>query len=211
MKIGAKLKKLRNNVLFSVSKWSTWIQVLGIPLILLTLCCISNTNGDKFNYSKIDSWWNHWGDPLLGVGTFLVAVVIWLTNMAKDWEDRLPKYFSIRYYLIKDGSVAEKPIIECQYATLPHESDIRNFGQTLGAQTTHNPQTRFSYGRHLQIASPTTEKNHHKLNIGFHRHWDVTFFLRDLPKALVDNTYYLWEAGKDEPNKPINNLKPDEL
>ncbi len=204
MKIGNRLKIMRNHLLFWASKWRTWIQLLGIPFILVAAWVIWKTNGENYQWNQLDTWWVRWGDPLLGVGTFLVAFVIWLTNMAKDWEDRLPKLLSITYKL------DNRDVIICKNATLAHEGDIRNWGQQLGQQTIGR-SLRFNLLQKFDIGKPIIRKSNQEGTKGtkYHKHYTATFYLKNNSGVKeLDVGKFVFDMNNPNESKKSNYIGP---
>lgn len=77
----------------------------------------------------------HWPvvDGLSGLVVIGIAFSIWLGNVKQEWQNSLPKRLTVAFYYVADDGRSRK-ILCCHEADLPHESDIRNWGQQLGSQ-----------------------------------------------------------------------------
>ena len=201
------LKKMiqpyRNRFLyFFATRRSSINFSLGLALVFITIIWVATTTNKNLDFRTLESWWNAWGDPLLGLSTFLVAIVIWLSNTAKDWEERLDKKLTVSYRLQSEGG---REVIHCENAFLSHEGDIRNWGQSLGQQTIgKNKQQRlvyFDFSNTFKVEEP--QILHHKNQ--YFKHFSATFYLKNLPKDELENGYdirkgkFVWEADEGQP------------
>ena len=208
------MKKYRDHFLYFITKNRKSINfIFGTFLIIATILWVNFTTKKELLFNDIDSWWGGWGDPILGVSTFLIALVIWLTNIAKDWEERLDKKVSVSYLLVSDNN---REVIRCENAFLAHEGDIRNWGQSLGQQTigknTQNRLVYFDYSNTIKMDSPEVVKN----NSEFYKHYTATFFLKNLPtdnlangKKMLEGKF-IWKSGVEQAEfiryiKPLQN------
>ena len=195
------MKQFINKFLFLVTKRALWVEIVGIIVfVLAVLFWLYKTNDDAFDCGNFKSWWGNWLDPFTGLSTFLVALIIWVLNRAKDWEDRLPKLLTVRYMLNR------RVVILCENATLAHESDIRNWGQTLGRQTAdrseNGRQVNFDFLNRFDLKEASIHKSDSEGSSGelYHKHYEATFYLKsnsDLPK--LDEGKFVWKAGDSEP------------
>jgi hypothetical protein len=65
---------------------------------------------------------------ILGMGTLLVALFVWIGGIEEDWENDLPKRLSVFFFW------GAKPVIVSRYAWLAGEDEIRTWGQQVGVQ-----------------------------------------------------------------------------
>lgn len=166
------MKQFINKFLFLVTKRALWVEIVGIIVfVLAVLFWLYKTNDNAFDCGNFKSWWGKWLDPFTGLSTFLVALIIWVLNRAKDWEDRLPKLLTVTYKL--DG----RDVIICKNATLAHEGDIRNWGQQLGQQTIGR-SIRFKLLQKFDTGIPTIHEPTQK-GTKYHKHYTATFYLKD--------------------------------
>jgi hypothetical protein len=191
------LESIRNFLLYFIVTKKRYINFLvGILLVVTVAILVYKTTNKSFDISNIESWWNAWGDPLLGLSTFLVAIVIWLTNTAMDWEDNLEKKLTIIY----KHSLDNREVIRCEKAYLAHEGDIRNWGQSLGQQTIGNTKVRFLFNASKFDKVDKIEK----LNNRYFKHYIATFYLVELPDSSLlskdlGKGRYVWLSGKKKP------------
>jgi hypothetical protein len=89
-----------------------------IVVVVLWLAMIGRINLDDFG--KLDS--------IIGIATFLVAIFIWFGELNQGWENSLPKKLTVEF-LYKG-----QRLMLCEEAYLAGESDIRAWGQQVGAQ-----------------------------------------------------------------------------
>lgn len=82
------------------------------------------------------SWWDQF-DHMVGVGTLLLAIGVWIGETRQEWEAQLPR--RLNAYFLFD----KQPTMVCRQAYLSGEGDIRQWGQQIGAQ--------MAGGRHLAI------------------------------------------------------------
>lgn len=190
---------LRNKTLFFVETHRTFINLIGIPLVVITIFWVNRSNGVIFDWNEIDNWWGEWGDPIIGFSTFLVAIVIWLTNLAKNWADNLDKKITVIYQF------ENREVVRCEKAYLTHEGDIRNWGQTLGRQVVGKTKQNRDY--YFNYRSNKLIKQVEVINEGryFFKHFTATFFLTSIPKPeelMEENDMskgkFLWKDGEEK-------------
>lgn len=207
------LKYLRGKLLrFIISNKIYFNLIFGVLLVLFTIFWVYNTNGGKFDIWRIDNWWGKWGDPIIGFATFLVAIIIWFSNTAKDWKESLPKKLTVIY------KYQNKEVLRCEKGFLAHESDIRNWGQTIGRLIVGKDKTNrdyyFKFSRDLDVQPPIVEEIKKK----FYTHYKATFFLTELPtsdelQSGIDMSKgkFLWKEGAEKAEyikfEPIENSK----
>jgi len=80
-----------------------------------------------------------WGaaEPVIGLVTLFVGLLIWLGENREDWEGSLPKRLDVRFYF------ANELVIEGINVSLIAESDIRALGQQVGSQISTCDKLRF--------------------------------------------------------------------
>ncbi len=191
------LKFLRNYFLFFLATKRTYINViLGMAVLIASILWIVNTNTKDFDLWNIERWWNAWGDPFIGLSTFLVAIVIWLTNIAIDWENRLDKKLTVTY------KYGDKEVVKCKKAYLAHEGDIRNWGQTLGRLAVGNSSDDRDYSFKYNSSKFERKDSVVKKGMYFFKHFDAIFFLSELPNPQdIKSGYdmrkgcFIWKEG----------------
>ncbi|MCZ7636228.1 MAG: hypothetical protein M5U12_09455 [Verrucomicrobia bacterium] len=75
----------------------------------------------------VPTWLNNL-QAVLGASTLLVAAFVWFGELREDWETSLPCRMSV--YFFHDG----RPVIVCRHVWLAGASDLRAWGQQVGAQ-----------------------------------------------------------------------------
>ena len=106
-------------------------------------------------------------DPIFGITTGVLAFSIWYNDMKRNWEESLEKKLTVHF------SFEGKYVYSCFEAFLPHQSDIRNLGQSIGGQMNGGP-LNFSPYMHLLPKRLVTPE-------GGEQYWayEIHFFLRD--------------------------------
>lgn len=135
---------------------------------------------------------------ILGMGTLLVALFVWVGEIEKSWEEDLPKRLSVFFFW------KEMPIIVCRYVWLAGKDEIRTWGQQVGVQAQdvlpgERPSDSFlHFEPDMQTRSP-------ELLIGpdgnVWKHYSICFKLTDLNKSLKrteEFCRYQNVAGKDK-------------
>lgn len=93
-------------------------------------------------------WWNA-GEPILGMATLAVAILIWFSETVEAWEHTLPKRLKVIYVY------GDRPAMVCEDAVLIAESDIRSWALQMGQQMNENKQ--LSIGPRLELLPPRLE------------------------------------------------------
>lgn len=133
-------------------KVSIWQFLFGLVLICLAIFFFL-TSAPTLNIGfKIN--WDHWLSAYIALATLLFAVFIWYNEKREAWRRALPKKLNIEY-LLANGET----FCEVRNAPLAGESDIRNWGQSIG-QTILNKQTRIQFSG-FKISKPIMD--YHRL------------------------------------------------
>ena len=138
-------------------------------------------------------WWN-WLDPVVGVTTLAVAMVVWMGELRQDWENSLPKRLTVSF------QYQGREYMRCEQAYLAGESDIRAWGQQLGSQMAGTPFLRFQPNI-IQQPGKICRDSH---TGACYKHYFVTFFLTHLPRPHRDSSGAVInasEAGRFENNE----------
>lgn len=154
---------LWNCVLFICKKH--WLQILFAVLISGFLG-VSYFNQEGQLYSGFDRL-----DPLLGFLTLMIAILVWVIQVRKEWEDSLPKRLTVQFDY--EGRI----IMKCKEAMLVGESDIRNWGQQIGQQMSFG--TFLKFDPYIKLESPKIKYN--KKWREYYKHYIATFYLTELP------------------------------
>jgi len=123
------------------SKIYIWIIVIVSIILLSYLFIINGVRTDLWPVGYTDSdFFSKFIDPWIAILTFLIAAIIGLMNMRRQWEDTLPHTFTVHYCYNNRiyASFFDAKVIS--------QHDIRNMAQSLGreinggdlALTTHN-------------------------------------------------------------------------
>jgi hypothetical protein len=75
-----------------------------------------------------DKQWNIWIEAFSTFALIIITIVIWYNEQKEAWVDSLPKRLNVSFW-IKNVN-----IMNCENAVLINESDIRAWGQQIGAQ-----------------------------------------------------------------------------
>jgi hypothetical protein len=97
-------------------------------------------------YTSVSEHWSKWLEPYLSVALIVIALFIWYNEQREEWLKSLPKRLNSSYW-IKDIM-----IMESKNVVLINESDIRAWGQQIGAQMGNERQLSFEL--HFEIINP---------------------------------------------------------
>jgi len=127
-------------------------------------------------------WWMY-AEPISGVLTLALAIIIWIGQLDDRWLASLPKELTAEFYL--DG----RPLMRCERAYRPCESDIRVWAQQLGSQMATEAGDRkptfLSFRPDIRHEPPKVEKIEGQYVVSY----AVRFNLREAPpnlKGLVE-------------------------
>jgi hypothetical protein len=118
---------------------------------------------------------------ILGIGTLLVALFVWIGEIEEDWENKLPKRLSVFFFW------EAKPFIVCRYVWLAGEDEIRTWGQQVGVQAQdampeEKPSDLFLHFK------PDVQTGNPELLVGpkgeAWKHYSICFRLTGLTKSL---------------------------
>jgi hypothetical protein len=118
---------------------------------------------------------------ILGMGTLLVALFVWIGKIEDDWENDLPKRISVFFFW------GEKPLIVSRYAWLAGEDEIRIWGQQIGVQAQDAqpgekpPDSFLHFGPDIQTRHPELLEG---LDGEVWKHYSICFRLTGLNKSL---------------------------
>ena len=116
-------------------------------------------------------WWAYWVDPIIGFGTFLIALAIGWFEFLDEWEDNIPKRFDVIFYL------NNRNVIECRNAFLTSEADLRQLGQQIGKQMARCELPFEPYNIITTINGKRDDEHG-----GSYMHYTIKFQLRKLPE-----------------------------
>lgn len=172
---------MKNNYRRFIWKGQKKRIALVLVLLGLVLIMVAMSQGAEKNLN----WWSKWLDPFFGVGTLLVALLVWATELRQDWTDNLPKRLTVKF------NYGNRTILECREAYLASEGDIRTWGQQIGKQMTNVQFLHFEpFIEEKEIEIQKDKKEHYRL-------YEVTFYLTDYPQLSENEKRRL----SDEPDK----------
>ena len=171
-------------------------------------------------------------EPVITIGTFVIAAILGIQNVRKTWIDKLPKKLTV-HFKYEDKNVDEKInkfVYTCHKAYLSGESDIRQMAQQIGRQMNNN--VNLDFYPYMKLNPPTVELSTKKesssksiqsdpnadvveasaqnesRSIEYFRHYEVTFFL-----SICDKTEYIiwWDNDPDKPGNKSLTTKNDRV
>jgi hypothetical protein len=123
-------KKIKHIFRFAFKEHKTIIFVsIGIFSIVAVVLLSVRTSFNLHGLAVCNS--------TVGFGTFLVAIAIWFGELNQGWENSLPKRLTVEF-LYKG-----QRLMLCEEAYLAGESDIRAWGQQIGAQMSRVRNLKF--------------------------------------------------------------------
>lgn len=135
----------KNNIasrgLWPFAKRTRKKQVLGAMAALIFFAAwifVIPTPDGKLN----TDWWS-WMEPLTGLTTLAVAVLVWFGELKQDWYNSLPKRLTVKF--VYKFSKGYRIVLHCANAYLPGEGDIRAWGQQLGQQMADGEYLKFQH------------------------------------------------------------------
>jgi hypothetical protein len=143
------------------------LQLVAAIILAVGFCSLSFKNGEF--HQTID-----WLDPIVGILTLLVALLVWLIQLNIEWEDNLSKRLTVQF------DYNGKIIMLCEQALLVGESDIRAWGQQIGSQMSFTPILKFD--PYFKIEKPELRYNEQWKE--WHKLYVVTFYLNELPDVM---------------------------
>lgn len=111
------------------------INCLCCSFDFVALGCFYKCGG--IDLGKLDNWFSNWLDPIFGIGTFIIAALVWIASQIQNWKKSLPMKLDVHF--IKD----KKFILTCYNANLIGDDDIRAMAQQIGAQMAEERNLNF--------------------------------------------------------------------
>ena len=137
--------------IFSYAVATRWSIISLFIIAMLVMGWDLYASKASLNASDIPSTREHiWSSIIehyVAFGTFVVAFAAWFSNVRRDWQDKLPKRLSVYFSLPDDqtaGDSTRKIVMQCNYAYLSGESDIRQMGMQIGAQISGSRDLKFN-------------------------------------------------------------------
>lgn len=162
-----------------------------------------------FMEMKTDAWWSgtfaDYLDPIIAIGTLLVALLVWLNTKAENWRSSWPKKLHVLYLVKREnGWQTHVRILD---APLTSDADIRSWGQSLGQTGVPGSKDRIPFTGFKIVPGPLDRKN--KIT-----HTCLIVFLSDVITGAKDGQIFLFdehgsamsEAKNIPDNHPIHHL-----
>jgi len=203
-------RKIWNVLTYAISHQKLRIGIMTLFIVLVALGAffwseLQLPSSSQDTPEGIVEWLLN-AQTILGIGTLLVALFVWIGEIEKNWEDSLPKRLSVFFF--SEG----KPLIVCRYVWLAGKDEIRIWGQQAGVQAQEvmpgeKPQDSFLH------FEPDMQTRGPELLIaprgGVWKHYSICFKLTDLNTSLrrtKEYCRYQNVAGKD---KAAQNIRMD--
>ncbi|MBL6986897.1 MAG: hypothetical protein ISR72_07640 [Methylobacter sp.] len=107
-----------------------------VVLSILFLIYISHSNEHTFSNELSTKLTSDFIGLILDLSTLLVVFSVWIYGVKKEWTESLNKLLSVQFVVsvpLPDNSASiNKLQIECLYAPLSGDSDVRQMAQALG-------------------------------------------------------------------------------
>lgn len=124
---------------------------------------------------------------ILGIGTLLVALFVWIGGIEENWENDLPKRLSVFFFW------KGMPLIVCRYVWLAGEDEIRTWGQQVAVQAQHVLVGEKPADSFLHFV-PDMQTRNPELLVGpegkVWKHYSICFRLTGLNKSLERTKNY---------------------
>ena len=102
------------------SSWSTGIQLV-LAIVLVVVC---GALGISYWSRGFAEMWQR-VDPVLTVGTLLIAVFIWFNEKKREWENGLPKKLDVYFKVKNDQTGGYDDVYTIINAPLTGGDDVR--------------------------------------------------------------------------------------
>lgn len=159
-------------------KQALLLSFLIFSLVLLLIIVTQWIEGKSFflvsNWVPGLKWWTEWLDPFIGVGVFLIAFNVWLSELRQEWSEQLEKRLTVLFYF------ENKELFRCEEAFLSNEGDIRSWSQQIGRQMANGQLLMFE--PFIDVAPLSIEFDYTKK--AYFRHYKTKIFLIEKPKTL---------------------------
>ena len=123
-------RSVKNVVLYMLKKRRPFLFFFCLILVTIVIDLYIESPVLKVNNPK-DLRSGFWGGLLahyITIGTFLAAFSAWFSSLFSDWRASLPKRLTVIF------EHNDKKVMQCNYANLSGESDIRALAQQIGLQ-----------------------------------------------------------------------------
>lgn len=122
--------------------------ILTSVLIIIIIILLFNGRSHSISYAQI---WQNRIDPVLTIGTILIASFIWYSEKKQNWENNLPMKLNV-FFRHND-----QVFYQVENAPLAGSDDVRQWGQQLGRQI-HGGDLSFN-GFSVEVPVPDTDSN----------------------------------------------------
>lgn len=184
------VKKAISILFFIYKKRPKWFLV---PMLFVFLIILGYRN----SISDFNEWWKIHFEVIAGAATLLAAVLLALSELAREWETELPKRLTVIF------TYNDLIVLKCEDAWLAGESDIRQWSQQIGRQ--------MAGGENLEFEPYVDQKNEVVQRDGvFYKLYTATFKLNKVPDSFQNKykkEYLNWKWLKKENQKEIVYVK----
>jgi hypothetical protein len=182
------MKKLFSQVEFIFNKRQFILYGLFLIVFIAMWLFVDYTNDAPLDIAKPTqledlNWWAKWADPIVGMGTFLLALLIGALQLRDDWEESLPSRLTV---IFKHNG---RQVMLCKKAHLTAEGDIRQLGQQIGGQMAETRNLKFK-ANDIESKRLGVDSNEFQ-NGRFFVHFQVEFELTSLPDKEKFKTHDL--------------------
>lgn len=178
------MSQIQNNK-FRLHLWASSRR----ELILVVLCSFVVIATVWLSHSL---WAEAWGnlfanylDPMIAVGTLLVAILVWWNEKRKTWRNTWPKRLQIYFLLREEGEW--RPQVTVLDAPLTSESDIRTWGISIGGTVVPGKRTSMDFSG-FRIASGRLNQQAKTMDYG------LLVFLKNRIDVPQDGQVYAYDA-----------------
>ncbi len=133
--------------IWEISKVQIWAAIIFTltGIVIYVICCCSC----ELSFTE---QWSNWLEIYSTFGLIGVSIVIWYNEQKRNWVGNLPKKLDIFY--IYQGEV----FCKVENAPLSGESDIRNWGQSIGQTILQDSATRINFSGFKTSAGKLNKK-----------------------------------------------------
>lgn len=160
---------------------------------------------------RLESFYDPIADPIVAIGTGIIALMFWFYQGNRSWKESLPKKLTVHFMF--DG----KCVMSCYEAYLSGPSDIRAWSQQIGSQMAGVQY--ISFFPYIKSSKPKVTKSsielvdNKKVDIML---YEAVFFLRDdnfigpdrvVKKPELVNKYLIWLYNNPDTPKNIEHFE----
>lgn len=168
--------------------------ILFVVVFIAILMMILDFMGWSVISNYREKFWSQVISTYIAFGAFIFSIAIWVSTLFKEWKNSLPKRLSV--YFVMDNQC----LMQCNYAFLSGEADIRQTAQQIGAQIADLRFLNFNIAnvqsKELNRVYSGEDVNRYadakSMNYPF-RHYCAVIHLTSPPATLDKNCTYLWQ------------------